>query len=163
MAKVSKRIENSYEAYLNYRDSWSKKGYGLDRELTLEEYSIAHKQASHAGWNHIARDIAAEDRTFTRSEGASIVRRIKNAADYDHVDKEALRELQKRYRRSKDVYGLELSAEEAQAMEERRRQKIAERGSTPKYVIQANARVKLFNELRDAGLSYKDAEDVLYG
>lgn len=163
MEKIGKRIENSYGAYLKYREIWSNKGYGMDRQLTLEEYATAHKQASHAGWNHIARDIASEDRTFSRSEGASISRRIKNAADYDDVDKEALRDLQKRYRRGKDIYGLELSAEEAQAMEERRRQKIEERGSTPKYVIQANARAKLFNELRDAGLSYKEAEDVLYG
>lgn len=163
MAKISKRIENSYEVYLKYRESWSDKGYGLDRQLTLEEYATAHKQASHAGWNHIARDIAAEDRTFNRSEGTAIARRIKNAADYEDVDKEALRDLQKRYRRGKDIYGLELSAEEAQAMEERRREKIAERGFSPKYVIQANARAKLFAELHDAGLSYKETEKVVYG
>lgn len=163
MAKVSKRIENSYQSYLRYRESWADKGYGLDRQLTLQEYNSVHKQASHAGWKHIARDLASEDRTFRRSEGAAIVRRIKNATHYEDIDKEALRELQRKYKRGKDIYGLQLSPEEAETMEERRRSQLAERGKTPQYTIQANARAKLFNELRDAGLSYQKAEEILYG
>lgn len=157
MAKVSKRIENSYEAYLKYRESWKKKGYGLDRELSLEEYSRAHKDASHAGWNHIAREVAQLDRTYSRSEASNIVRRLKSAEYFDDVDKEEISKLRKKYKRAKDIYGIQLSPEEAAASEQRRRERLAERGIEPKYVIQANARAKLFNELRDAGLSYKEA------
>ena len=157
MAKVSKRIENSYKAYLKYRESWKNKGYGLDRELTLQEYAGAHEDASHKGWNHIARDIASLDRTYSRSEAANIVRRLKSAEYFDDVDKEEIAKLRKKYKRAKDVYGLQLSSEEAAASEQRRRKKLAERGIEPKNVIQANARAKLFNELRDAGLSYKEA------
>lgn len=163
MATVNKRIENSYNAYLKYRGQWAQKGYGLDRQLTLEEYTFAHKSASHIGWNHIAREIAAQDRTFTRSEGAAILRRIKNATKYEKVDEELLRNILKRYKRSKDIYGLQLTDSEAMAMEQRRRDALAARGKEAKYIIQANARAKLFNELRDAGLSYKEAEKVLYG
>lgn len=165
MAKIPQRIVKSYNAYLNYRDKWSDKGYGLDRELSLNEYADAHKAYAHRnqGAQHIAREIAGAERTFTRSEASAIVRRIKTADQFDDVDEEGLKELRKRYKRSKDVYGLELSPEEAAASEQERRNRLAERGKTPEYTIQANARAKLFNELRDLGLSYKEAEEVLYG
>lgn len=163
MAKISKRIKNSYDAYLNYRNQWSAKGYGLDRELTLSEYADVHRKLSHRGEQHIARRASSDDRTFTRSEGSAIIRRLKNASNYDDIDEEALKEIRRKYRKSKDIYGLELSPEEAAANENARRDSLIERGKTPEYTIQANARAKLFNELRDAGLSYKEADEVLYG
>lgn len=163
MAKSSKRIINSYEAYLRYRESWGDKGYGLDRKLTLNEYAQVHRSLSHAGEQHIARTVAGNERTFTRSEGAAIARKIKNAEQYSEVDKEMLSELQKKYRRGKDIYGLQLTPQEELAQETRRREALLARNVKPQYTIQANARAKLFDELRDAGLSYKDAEAVLYG
>lgn len=165
MAKIPQRIKNSYQSYLNYREKWHNKGYGLDRELTLDEYAGAHRAYAHRyqGAQHIAREIAAMDRTFTRSEASAIMRRLKTAEQYADVDKKALKELRKKYKKSKDIYGLELTPEEAEASERERRERLLERGKTPEYTIQANARAKLFNELRDLGLSYKEADEVLYG
>lgn len=164
MATLSKRIIRSYNTYLKERAKWSLKGYGLDRELTLNEYAWAHRATVHATHTkHPARDIASADRTFTRSEGVLIVKRLKSAERYAEVDKEALKALQAKYKKAKDVYSQELTAKEEQAMEEARREDLRARGKEPKYIIQASARARVFNELRDAGLSYKEANKVLYG
>ncbi|MCM1505297.1 MAG: hypothetical protein NC127_08890, partial [Muribaculum sp.] len=162
---ITRRIASSYEAYLRWRAHWHNKGYGLDRQLTIEEYAIAHTFYAHKyrGAQHIAREIASADRTFTRGEAAQIVRRLKDAAKYDDVDQELLNDLRRRYKRAKDIYSLELTPDEAAASEQERRDRLIARGKTPDYVIQANARAKLFNELLDAGLSYKEAETVIYG
>lgn len=164
MAALSKRIIRSYNTYLKERANWSSKGYGLDRELTLNEYAWAHRAIVHATHTkHPARDIASADRTLTRSEGVLIVKRLKTAEQYSEVDKEALKVLQAKYKKAKDLYSQKLTAEEAQAMEEARREDLRSRGKEPKYIIQANARARIFNELRDVGLSYKEAQKVLYG
>lgn len=165
MAKISKRIVNSYAAYLNYREKWHDKGYGLDRQLTLKEYAQVQRAAAHDHryGEHIARGIAGDDRTFTRSEAAAITRRLKTADRYEDVDVKALKELQERYRKPKDIYSFELTKEELDAQEQRRRQYWIDRGKTPKHTIQANARSALFDALRDAGLSYKEADEVMYG
>lgn len=163
MAKVTKRVANSYATYLRYRAQWHDKGYGLDRELTLTEYADAQAKVVHAGEQHPARRLASEERTFTRSEARGFINRLKTADDYEDVDEEALAELRKKYKKTRDIYSQELTPEEASASEQQRRDRLAERGKEPKYTIQANARARIFNELRDAGLSYKEADKVLYG
>lgn len=176
MAKGSKRIENSYNSYLRQRAEWHAKGYGLDRELTLDEYKEVHEAFVHRGEQHPARKIASDERTFSYAEGRSIVRRLKTADQYDDVDKDELQALINRLRKPakddpsklspltyKDIIGLELTPEELEAQEQRRRQYYIDRGVTPTRTIQANARADLFNQLRDAGLSYKEADEVLYG
>lgn len=169
MAKIPKRIENSYKAYLNFRRKHKEAGYGLDRELTLQEYANAHVLYAHRYANdprskHIARGIAGAERTFTRSEANAIIRRLKTARDFDSdIDIFELEVLRHKYKKAKDIYGLQLSPEEMRKNEEARRQRLIERGTEPKYTIQANARSLLFNQLRDAGLSYKEADAVLYG
>lgn len=169
MVKINKRIERSYNAYLNFRSKHKASGYGLDRELTLQEYAAAHADYAHAHANdpkskHIARGIAGLERTFTKSEANAIIRRLNNAQDFESdVDIFELEVLRHKYKKARDIYGLELYPEEMQANEAMRRQRILERGKAPEYTIQANARSLLFNQLRDAGLSYKEAEAVLYG
>lgn len=171
MAKVSKRIVNSYKAYLGHRESLSAKGYGLDRVMTLKEYeevhnAMAHMNAQNPKKTHIAREIAAQEKTFSRSEGAAIVRRLKNADIYEseHLDKELLKELRSTYRTSKDIYSLQLTPEQIEILEQRRREDLIKRGKNPaEYNIQASARAELFNELIDAGVSYKETRNIVYG
>ena len=174
MEKIGKRIRSSYEAYKRYREKYAKSGHGLDRELTLTEYADVHKRWAHDNANntkktHIAREIAADEQTFTRNEAASIIRRLKDVEDYhdlgkyEEVNKEEFRKIIEKYKKSKDIYSLNFTEQEAAALEEERRQRLLDRGKEPKYIIQQTARVILFNELRDAGLSYKEADEVLYG
>lgn len=169
MAKISPRIERSYKAYIKYRKSYTERGYGLDRGLTIEEYKYVYKNFKHAFHNdpkikHIARTLAKDDVTFTRVEAKAIRTRLKTAGQYDDVDIEAIEALRTRYSTSKSIYSLELTAEEAAADEQQRRQWYIERGKEPPAIIRpATARTILFNQLRDAGLSYKDAERVVYG
>lgn len=163
MAKVSQRIKRSYEAYLNYRRQARNKGYGLDRQLTLEEYKGAHEDFSHKGATHIARTIATGEKTATRNEAAAIIRRLKTADQYDNVDQEALAELRSTYKTARDIYSLELTDWQASLREQERRHYWTDRGIEPEFTIQASARALLFNQLRDAGLSYKEAEEVIYG
>lgn len=164
MAKIPKRISNSYKAYLRYRQEWHKKGYGLDRELTIHEYADVQRSMSHSGAQHIAREVAASDRTLTRSEASALIRRLKNADKYQNIDKEKLSRLRSKYKKSSDLYGIEFTTEEARDYEEiRRRNIISITGEEPTYTIQATARIRIFNDLRDAGLSFKEAEEVMYG
>lgn len=166
MAKINKRIERSYKTYLKYRAQDAAKGYGLDRELTISEYADAHASYLHSKkGSHPARDIARAEKTFTRSEASAIIRRLKSAGKYSDVDEDDLIELRLRYKKAKDIYGLELTREEIQEQESERRNfwrdKLA--GEDPDFTIQANARAKLFQELLDIGLSYREADEVLYG
>lgn len=163
MAKISQRIKRSYEAYLRYRDQAHQRGYGLDRELTIAEYAQVHKAYSHLKEKHIARTIATAEKTATRNEAAAIIRRLKTADQYDGVDLDALRALQTKYRRTTDISALELTEVQAALHEQTRRYYWTDRGIEPKFIIQASARSALLMELRDAGLSYKEAEEIIYG
>ena len=167
MATFSKRIESSYAAYLRWRAKYKESGYGLDRELTLTEYSEVHRSYVHRnqGAQHIAREIAGADRTFTRSEASGLVRRLKETLNYrgEGIDIFELGVLRAKYKNSKSIYSMQLSDEEAIEMENRRKQYWRDKGKEPGYIIQASARVDFFNALRDAGLSYKDADKVMYG
>lgn len=163
MATSQKVIDRSYKAYLSQRAMWKEKGYGMDRALTEDEYKVAFKGLSHARKPNIARDLASSERTVGYRQAVAILRRIKNAVDYEDADPEKIQQLLEKYPNTKKLISVELSEEEIQQNEEMRRQRYLERGITPKRIIQATARSKLFNELRDAGLSYKEAEKVLYG
>ena len=125
---------------------------------------MAHRAKSEGKSPHLARDIAAAETTFTRTEASAIIRRIQSAELFtEYVDIFELTTLQAKYKKAKDIYGLQLTREEEEASEAERRQRLLERGKEPDYVIQANARALLFNQLRDAGLSYKEADRVIYG
>lgn len=168
MAKIPKRIKRSYDSYLKYREQYKSAGAGLDRELTLEEYeqahlSWAHYNAKNPKKTHIAREIAKEEQTFTRSEAAGVIRRLEDAELYNDVDKEALKALREKYSSSKVLRSFELSPEEAAATEQRVRENRAARGKSTKETIQSSYRGVLFNELLDAGLSYREADKVVYG
>lgn len=171
MAEIPKRIVRSYNAYLRYREKQADRGYGLDRQLTLVEYSEVHPAFAQANAHnpkktHIAREIAAMDRTFSREQAAAIVRRLKVIKNYEgeNVDKELLKELLKTYKTSKDIYSLNLTPEQQQILEQRRRERLIERGKNPAdYNIQASARAEFFQQLIDAGISYKDADKIIYG
>lgn len=165
MAKIFKRLKNSYNAYIKHRADYKKRGYGLDRELTLQEFADAHAGMAHSGEKHPARKIASLEVTFKRNEAATIIRRLKNAEKYEneYIDKDALKALRKKYKKAKDIYSLELTPEEATAYENERRENLLKKGIKPEETIQASARVRIFNELLDAGLSYKEADEVLYG
>lgn len=167
MAKITQRDINSYNTYLRYREQWHNKGYGLDRELTLYEYVDAKEGKVHGEHvKHPARDIAAAERTFSRSEARGYVNRLKDFDKYEDVDLFELEVLRHKYKTTKSIYSMEFTPEEAAENEATRKARIMERskdGKEPQYTIQATARSRLFNQLRDAGLSYKEAERVLYG
>lgn len=169
MAEISKVVEKSYNAYLKYRKEWRDKKYGLDRELTLEEYAQAHAEASHKlksegkKGGHIARQLASDDRTLSFYESRGMFERLKNAQNYSDVDPVGLAALLKKYPSAKILRAVELTPEEMQTQEEMRRQSWIDRGKVPEFTIQAHARQNLFNELRDIGLSYADADEVMYG
>ena len=163
MATSEKRLRKSYELYLKMRADRSQRGYGLDRELTFDEFSYAHAGFVHGGEKHPTRKIVTNEVTLRRNEAAAVIRRLKNADQYDDVDLEALKALQKKYKKASDLYSQELTAEEAATNEQKRRERLRERGKEAKNPIQATARARIFNELRDAGLSYKEADEVLYG
>lgn len=211
-ANDSKTIARSYAAYLRHRESWAEKGFGLDRELTLSEYTEAHKYFVHKyGNNHVARKIAQDERTFGAHEGSAIARKIademKTRRTIVKGDREKLKELKaqlkelkaqepsksierrirkqkqriteqqevleedkailderralkKKYATAKDIYGLQLSEGEIRSAESRRRQELVDRGIDPEFPVQASARGQFFQDLLDAGLSFREVRAI---
>lgn len=211
-SNISRSIARSYEAYLRHRESWAEKGFGLDRELTLSEYTEAHKEFAHKyGNNHVARKIAQDDRTFAARDAAakarkiaeevktrrtiakgdreklkelkaqlkelkaqepskSIKRRIRKQQERIAEQQEVLEEdkailnerraLKKKYATAKDIYGLQLSEEEIRSAESRRRQELMDRGIDPEFPVQASARGQFFQDLLDAGMTFREARAV---
>lgn len=208
----SRVIARSYAAYLRHREAWAEKGFGLDRELTLSEYSEAHIDFVHKyGNNHVARKIAQDDRTFGAQEASAISRKIaqdvRTRATIVRGDRDRLKELKaqlkelqsqepeksikrrqrklqqrieeqteqlnedrailderkalrKKYAKSKDIYGLQLTEGEIQATESRRRQELVGRGIDPEFPVQASARGQLFQDLLDAGMTFREARAI---
>lgn len=145
LASYDKTLTRSEAAGVLRRIKTADRYYtGLSKER-LKELRKAAKKGEEE-FNKVVKD-EEEAEAFKRSEEF----------------KTMLKDLRKKYKKSSDIYGLELSDEEAVAQQDAQRKYYIDRGIEPRHTIQASARVKLFNELRDAGLSYKEADQALYG
>ena len=135
--KIEKKYINSYKAYKQNRAAWLLKGYSMDEVLSLDEYVDLHKKATAKGMKNIAREFAKADRQITKKQARNILR------DY----------------KIQDIDPTQYTAAEVERYNIL--SKTLKKGSV-KGLIGMGLGRDLFQTLVMGGITYKEAEQILY-
>ena len=135
--KFEKKYINSYKAYKQNRAAWSLKGYSMDKVLSLDEYVDLHKKATAKGLKNIAREFAKADRQLTKKQARNILR------DY----------------KIQDIDPTKYTAAEVDRYNTL--SKALKKG-TVKSLIGMGLGTDLFRTLVMGGITYKEAEQIIY-
>ena len=135
--KFDKKYINSYKAYKQNRAAWSLKGYSMDKVLSLDEYVDLHKKATAKGMKNIAREFAKADRQMTKQQAKNILR------DYKIQDIDPTQYTEAEVERYNTL------------------SKTLKKGSV-KALIGMGLGRDLFSTLVMGGITYKEAEQILY-
>ena len=136
--KFDKKYINSYKAYKQNRAAWSIKGYSMDKVLSLDEYVDLHKKATAKGMKNIAREFAKADRQMTKKQAKNILR------DY----------------KIQDIDPTQYTASEVERYNTL--SKALKKG-TVKSLIGMGLGRDLFRTLVMGGITFQEAEQVIYG
>ena len=136
--KIEKKYINSYKAYKQNRAAWSLKGYSMDKVLSLDEYVDLHRKATAKGMKNIAREFAKADRQLTKQQARNILR------DYKIQDIDPTQYTEAEVERYNTL------------------SKTLKKGSV-KDLIGMGLGKHLFQTLVMGGITYKEAEQILYG
>ena len=136
--KFEKKYINSYKAYKQNRAAWSLKGYSMDKVLSLDEYVDLHKKATAKGMKNIAREFAKADRQLTKQQAKNILK------DY----------------KIQDIDPTQYTAAEVERYNTL--SKTLKKGSV-KALIGMGLGRDLFQTLVMGGITYREAEQILYG
>ena len=136
--KFEKKYINSYKAYKQNRAAWSLKGYSMDKVLSLDEYVDLHRKATAKGMKNIAREFAKADRQLTKQQAKNILR------DYKIQDIDPTK-------------FTEVEVERYNTLS-----KTLKKGSV-KELIGMGLGKYLFQTLVMGGITYREAEQILYG
>ena len=136
--KFEKKYINSYKAYKQNRAAWSLKGYSMDKVLSLDEYVDLHKKATAKGMKNIAREFAKADRQLTKKQARNILRDYKiqdiDPTQYTEAEVERYNILSKTLKKG-----------------------------TVKDLIGMGLGRYLFQTLVMGGITYQEAEQIVYG
>ena len=136
--KIEKKYINSYKAYKQNRAAWSLKGYSMDDVLSLDEYVDLHRKATAKGMKNIAREFAKADRQLTKQHARNILKDYKiqniDTTKYTEVEVERYNTLSK----------------------------ALKKGSV-KDLIGMGLGKHLFPTLVMSGITYREAEQIVYG
>ena len=135
--KIEKKYINSYKSYKQNRAAWAIKGYSMDKVLSLDEYVDLHKKATSKGMKNIAREFAKADRQMTKKQAKNILR------DY----------------KIQDIDPTQYTAAEVERYNIL--SKALKKGSV-KDMIGLGLGRDLFSTLVMGGITYKEAEQILY-
>ena len=135
--KFDKKYINSYKAYKQNRAAWSLKGYSMDKVLSLDEYVDLHRKATANGMKNIAREFAKADRQMTKKQARNILR------DY----------------KIQDIDTTQYTAAEVERYNTL--SKALKKG-TVKDLIGMGLGRYLFQTLVMGGITYKEAEQIIY-
>lgn len=135
--KFEKKYINSYKAYKQNRAAWSLKGYSMDKVLSLDEYVDLHKKATAKGMKNIAREFAKADRQLTKKQAKNILR------DY----------------KIQEIDPTKFTAAEVERYNTL--SKTLKKGSV-KGLIGMGLGKDLFRTLVMSGITYREAEQILY-
>ena len=136
--KFEKKYINSYKAYKKNRAAWSLKGYSMDKVLSLDEYVDLHKKATAKGMKNIAREFAKADRQMTKKQAKNILK------DY----------------KIQDIDPTQYTVAEVERYNTL--SKTLKKGSV-KALIGMGLGRDLFPTLIMGGLTYQEAEQIVYG
>lgn len=136
--KIEKKYINSYKAYKQNRAAWSLKGYSMDDVLSLDEYMDLHRKATAKGMKNIAREFAKADRQMTKKHARNILKDYKikeiDPTKYTEVEVERYNILSK----------------------------TLKKGSVKDLIGMGLGRY-LFQTLVMGGITFKEAEQIVYG
>ena len=135
--KFEKKYINSYKAYKQNRANWSLKGYSMDKVLSLDEYVDLHKKATAKGMKNIAREFAKADRQMTKKQAKNILR------DYKIQDIDPTKYTEAEVERYNTL------------------SKALKKGSV-KALLGMGLGRDLFQTLVMGGITYKEAEQIIY-
>ena len=135
--KIEKKYINSYKSYKQNRAAWAIKGYSMDKVLSLDEYVDLHKKATAKGMKNIAREFAKADRQLTKKQAKNILR------DY----------------KIQDIEPTQYTAAEVERYNIL--SKTLKKGSVKDMIGMGLGR-DLFSTLVMGGITYKEAEQILY-
>ena len=135
--KFEKKYINSYKAYKQNRAAWSLKGYSMDKVLSLDEYVDLHRKATAKGMKNIAREFAKADRQLTKQQAKNILR------DYKIQDIDPTKYTEAEVERYNTL------------------SKTLKKGSV-KSLIGMGLGTDLFKTLVMGGITYREAEQILY-
>ena len=135
--KIEKKYINSYKSYKQNRAAWAIKGYSMDKVLSLDEYVDLHKKATAKGMKNIAREFAKADRQMTKKQAKNILR------DY----------------KIQDIDPTQYTAAEVERYNIL--SKTLKKGSVKDLIGMGLGR-NLFSTLVMGGITYKEAEQILY-
>lgn len=135
--KFEKKYINSYKAYKQNRAAWSLKGYSMDDVLSLDEYVDLHRKATAKGMKNIAREFAKADRQMTKKQARNILK------DY----------------KIQDIDPTKFTAAEVERYNIL--SKTLKKGSV-KALIGMGLGRDLFRTLVMGGITYKEAEQIIY-
>ena len=135
--KFDKKYINSYKAYKQNRAAWSLKGYSMDKILSLDEYVDLHRKATAKGMKNIAREFAKADRQMTKKQARNILK------DY----------------KIQDIDPTQYTAAEVERYNTL--SKALKKGSVKSLIGMGLGR-DLFQTLVMGGITYKEAEQIIY-
>ena len=135
--KFEKKYINSYKAYKQNRAYWSLKGYSMDKVLSLDEYVDLHRKATAKGMKNIAREFAKADRQMTKQQARNILK------DY----------------KIQDIDPTQYTAAEVERYNTI--SKALKKNSVKDQIGMGLGR-NLFQTLVMSGITYKEAEQILY-
>ena len=135
--KFDKKYINSYKAYKQNRAAWSIKGYSMDKVLSLDEYVDLHRKATAKGMKNIAREFAKADRQLTKQQARNILKDFK----------------------IQDIDPTQYTAAEVERYNTL--SKALKKGSVKDLIGMGLGRY-LFQTLVMGGITYKEAEQIIY-
>ena len=135
--KFEKKYINSYKSYKQNRAAWAIKGYSMDKVLSLDEYVDLHKKATAKGMKNIAREFAKADRQMTKKQARNILKDFK----------------------IQDIDTTQYTAAEVERYNIL--SKTLKKGSVKDLIGMGLGRY-LFQTLVMGGMTYREAEQVLY-
>ena len=164
IVRTEAQMKRSYNSYLKYRQKWKEKGYKQDEKLTIEEYTkwhfaqtLANTNAEALGLPHdpnIARTIAREELSYTATSARALAKKAQK-----------MRSKSPRPSKEYDIYDLAEWVEEEQMSE---RERVLEKYSNWRNIVEAEDREAVFKELAAAEIDMDmwkyddDTRDRLY-
>ena len=98
----TKRIKNSYKAYVRDWHAWESKGYAMKTEkpMSFDDYKESYRLAKLAKKDHIAKSFAAEGRIVSHQEATALKRGFDERKG---LDKELDKKIEKQFSSVKDI------------------------------------------------------------
>lgn len=157
------RLEKSWEAYKKNFAEWEAKGYAMDERLTKKEYRERYEEATSLGMKNIARTFAAEDRLVSASEASRLSKAVREAMKYEKTeDGEKVRKgftVRRKIEEGEPGYVKGMKTYKTEKID------LAEFGIDPKdftsKAIKARGLSQAYNDLREAGLSAREAGSII--